>query len=97
VVEQIRGGSNAARQGRAPAAGTISRRPQDGSTGLSRIACSVSHSDTKPLSVGIAEMATQPVKNAKAGHGVDQAAEVLHVALTGGRQHGASAEEQEVS
>ena len=41
----------------APTAGTRSFRPHDGSCGLSRIAWKVSHSETKPLSGGSAEIA----------------------------------------
>ena len=81
----------------APTAGTMILRPQDGSAGLSRIAWKVSHSETKPLSGGSAEMAMQPVRKAKAvtRHAMDEAAEVLHVALAGGGEHGAGAEEQQ--
>ena len=49
----------------APTAGTMILRPQEGSAGLSRIAWKVSHSETKPLSGGSAEMAMQPVRKAK--------------------------------
>ncbi len=81
----------------APTAGTRIFRPHCGSSGLSRIAWKVSHSETKPLSGGSAEIATQPTRNAKAGvrHAVDQAAQLLHVALAGRRQHRAGAEEQQ--
>src|ERR1700674_528794 len=51
---------------KAPTAGTRNFNPHDGSCGLSRIAWKVSHSDTKPLKGGNAEMATQPTRNAKA-------------------------------
>ena len=54
----------------APTAGTISLMPQDGTSGLSRIAWKVSHSETKPLSGGSAEIATHPVRNAKAVSGM---------------------------
>src|SRR5665648_112724 len=47
----------------APTAGTRNFRPQDGNCGLSRMAWNVSHSDTKPLSGGSAEIATQPTRN----------------------------------
>src|ERR1700694_1544093 len=50
----------------APTAGTKNFNPHDGSCGLRRIAWKVSHSDTKPLKGGSAEMATQPTRNAKA-------------------------------
>ena len=50
----------------APTAGTRNFSPQDGSCGLSRIAWKVSHSETKPLSGGSAEMATQPTRNTNA-------------------------------
>src|SRR5579863_10576774 len=43
----------------APTAGTKSLRPHDGNCGLSNIAWNVSHSETKPLSGGNADMATQ--------------------------------------
>src|SRR5471032_339632 len=49
----------------APTAGTRNFNPHDGSCGLNRIAWKVSHSDTKPLNGGKAEMATQPTRNAK--------------------------------
>ena len=54
----------------APTAGTISFRPHCGSSGLSRIAWKVSHSETKPLSGGSAEMAMQPAKKANAVSGM---------------------------
>ena len=50
----------------APTAGTRNFRPQDGNCGLSRIAWKVSHSETKPLSGGNAEIAAQPTRNTKA-------------------------------
>ena len=50
----------------APTAGTISLRPHCGSCGLTRIAWKVSHSDTKPLSGGSAEIAAQPIRNTTA-------------------------------
>src|SRR5262249_8529708 len=50
----------------APTAGTKSLRPQEGSWGLTRIAWKVSHSDTKPLSGGSAEIAAQPTRKTKA-------------------------------
>ena len=61
------------------------------------MAWNVSHSDTKPFSGGRAEIATQPTRNSERGarHAVDQAAQVLHVALAGGVQHRAGAEEQQ--
>ena len=69
----------------APTAGTRNFRPQCGSSGLSRIAWKVSHSETKPLSGGSAEIATQPTRKAKAVSGMrmDEPAEMLHVALAG--------------
>src|SRR3989304_2112709 len=51
---------------KAPTAGTRNFRPQDGNCGLSRMAWKVSHSDTKPLSGGSAEIATQPTRNTNA-------------------------------
>ena len=67
----------------APTAGTSSLRPHCGSAGLSRMAWNVSHSETKPLSGGSAEMARQPPRNRNAvcGMRVDEAAELLDVAL----------------
>ena len=50
----------------APTAGTRNFNPHDGSCGLSRMAWKVSHSETKPLSGGSAEIAAQPTRNAKA-------------------------------
>ena len=81
----------------APTAGTSIFSPQDGSCGLSRIAWKVSHSETKPLSGGSAEIAAQPIRNSERGlrHAMDEAAEMLHVALAGRGQHGAGAEEQQ--
>src|SRR5580693_853182 len=75
---------------KAPTAGTRNFSPHDGSCGLKRIAWKVSHSDTKPLNGGSAEMATHPTRNAK-----DEAAQMLHVALAGAGEHGAGAEEQQ--
>src|SRR5260370_19290305 len=54
----------------APTAGTRNFNPHDGSCGLCRIAWKVSHSDTKPLKGGRAEMATQPTRNVKAVSGI---------------------------
>ncbi len=61
------------------------------------MAWKVSHSETKPLSGGSAEIAAQPIRNTKRGlrHAVDQAAELFHVALAGRAQHRAGAEEQQ--
>ena len=50
----------------APTAGTRNFKPQDGNCGLSRMAWKVSHSDTKPLSGGSAEIATQPTRKTSA-------------------------------
>src|ERR1019366_3466626 len=50
----------------APTAGTRNFNPHDGNCGLSRMAWKVSHSETKPLSGGSAEIATQPTRNTKA-------------------------------
>jgi hypothetical protein len=44
--------------------------PQDGICGLSRIAWNVSHSETKPLSGGSAEIAAQPTRKTKAVYGM---------------------------
>ena len=51
----------------APTAGTRIFSPHDGKSGLSRIAWKVSHSETKPLSGGSAEIAAQPTRNEEAG------------------------------
>ena len=66
----------------APTAGTISFRPQDGNCGLSRMAWKVSHSETKPLSGGSAEIATQPTRNTNAVCGMRwiRPPRLLHVA-----------------
>src|ERR1700730_10476311 len=61
--------SAADRASSAPAAGTVSLRPHWGSCGLTRIAWKVSHSDTKPLSGGSAEITAQPIRDAKGGRG----------------------------
>ena len=85
----------------APAArrppGTSSFSPHCGSCGLSRIAWKVSHSETKPLSGGSAEIAdaADQERERRLRHAVDQAAELLHVALAGGGEHRAGAEEQQ--
>ena len=50
----------------APTAGIRKRGPHCEICGLTRIAWNVSHSETKPLSGGSAEMATQPIRNATA-------------------------------
>src|ERR1043166_1168417 len=54
----------------APTAGTRNLSGHCGSCGLIRIAWNVSHSDTKPLSGGSAEMATQPISTAADVFGV---------------------------
>ena len=71
----------------APTAGTSELQPPRGSSGLSRIAWKSSHSETKPLSGGRAEMATQPPRTDERGqrHAMDQAAELLDVALAASR------------
>ena len=51
----------------APTAGANSFRPHDGNWGLSRIAWKVSHSETKPLNGGSAEMATRTDKERERG------------------------------
>ena len=81
----------------APTAGTISLRPHCGRSGLSRIAWKISHSETKPLSGGSAEIAMHAAEEREGGlrHAVDEPAELLDVALAGRRQHGAGAEEQQ--
>ena len=50
----------------APTAGTISFKPQEGNCGDSRMAWKLSHSETKPLSGGSAEIAVQPIRKTKA-------------------------------
>ena len=62
--------SAAASASKAPTAGTRNFNPHDGSCGLSRIAWKVSHSETKPLNGGSAEIATAPTRNAKAVAGM---------------------------
>ena len=62
--------SAADRASMAPAAGTISFKAHEGSAGLSRMAWKVSHSETKPLSGGSAEIAMHPVRNANAVSGM---------------------------
>ena len=50
----------------APTAGTMNLSAHCGSSGLRRIAWKISHSETKPLSGGSAEIATQPTRKTKA-------------------------------
>src|SRR5690348_8184083 len=50
----------------APTAGTSNFSPQDGNCGLNNMAWKVSHSETKPLSGGNAEIAAQPTRNRNA-------------------------------
>ena len=61
------------------------------------IAWKVSHSETKPLKGGSAEIATEPMRKTKAviGHAVDETAEMVHVALVGGDQHRARSQEEQ--
>ena len=68
--------SAADRASMAPAAGTMSFNAQEGSAGLRRMAWKASHSETKPLSGGSAEIAMHPVRNAKRRerHAVDKSA-----------------------
>ena len=54
----------------APTAGAKIFSAQDGNSGVSKMAWKVSHSETKPLNGGSAEMATQPTRNAKAVRGM---------------------------
>ncbi len=49
----------------APTAGVSSFSVHCGNCGLSRMACSISHSETKPLSGGSAEIAAQPTSMKK--------------------------------
>jgi hypothetical protein len=58
--------SAAERAKSAPTAGTANFSPHCGKSGLSRIAWKVSHSETKPLSGGSAEIATQPTRKQNA-------------------------------
>ena len=68
----------------APTAGTRNFRLHCGRSGLTRIAWNSSHSETKPLSGGSAEIAAQPTRKAGGDrHAMDQAAQLLHVALAG--------------
>ena len=63
--------ASAAEQARvAPTAGTSNRATHCGSCGLKRIAWKVSHSETKPLKGGSAEMAMHPARNATAVAGM---------------------------
>ena len=87
----------AARASAAPSTGMINFRPHSGISGWTRTAWKVSHSEAKPFSGGRPAIAAHPVRNASDGarHAMDQAAHGLHVALTGGVQHRAGAEEQQ--
>ena len=49
-----------------PTAGTRNFSTHCGSCGLSRIAWKVSHSETKPLKGGSAEIAAEPIRKANA-------------------------------
>ena len=55
---------------RPPTAGTRNFSTHCGSWGLSRIAWKVSHSETKPLKGGSAEIAAEPMRKAKAVNGM---------------------------
>ena len=55
---------------RAPTAGTRNFSSHCGSAGLSRIAWNVSHSETKPLNGGSAEIAAEPMRKANAVRGM---------------------------
>src|SRR5260370_33329398 len=55
----------AARASRAPTAGTIIFRAHCGNSGLCNMAWKISHSETKPLNGGSADIATQPTRTAK--------------------------------
>src|SRR2546423_1305774 len=90
--------ASAAEQARvAPTAGTSSLATHCGSCGLKKIAWNVSHSETKPLKGGSAEMAMHPGRNGprRSRHGLDQSAEVLHVAFAGRIEHRSGAHEQQ--
>ena len=56
-----------------------------------------SHSETKPLNGGRAEMAAAPTRKQSAGdrQAVDQPAQAVHVALAASVQHGAGTHEQQ--
>ena len=54
----------------APTAGTRNFSSHCGSLGLTRIAWNVSHSETKPLNGGSAEIATEPARKAMAVSGI---------------------------
>jgi hypothetical protein len=62
--------SAAASASNAPTPGTRNLSSHCGSAGLSRIAWKVSHSETKPLKGGSAEIAAQPTRNANAVFGI---------------------------
>src|SRR6266851_903413 len=60
----------AARASNAPTAGTMILSAHCGSWGLCSTAWKISHSETKPLNGGSAEMATQPTRNTKLVSGI---------------------------
>ncbi len=62
--------SAAERASMAPTTGTANFRSHCGSTDPARIAWKVSHSETKPLKGGSAEIATDPIRNTKAVRGI---------------------------
>ena len=81
----------------APTAGTRNFSTHCGSFGLSRIAWKVSHSETKPLNGGSAEIAAETDEEGEGGerHAMDEPAQALHVALARGGEDRAGAEEQQ--
>ena len=60
----------AAKASSAPTAGTIIFRAHCGSSGLCNTAWKISHSETKPLNGGSAEIATQPTRKTKLVSGI---------------------------
>ena len=68
--ETRRGQRDGKRQQRADRRNDRASSPHCGSSGLSRIAWKVSHSEAKPLNGGSAEIAAQPTRTAKAVTGM---------------------------
>ena len=80
----------------APTVGTRNFRPQEGSCGLSKMAWKVSHSETKSIERWQCRdgSATDKERERCLRHPMDEAAEMLHVALAGRGEHRPRTEEQ---
>ena len=83
----------------APIAGEAKCSAACGSAGAAMTAWNSSHSETKPLSGGKAEIGERAHQEEDGGarHAMDETAQPVEIAPAGGVQHGAGAEEEQAT